>query len=118
MAALASFDNPKIIILGGYDKHADFSKLAHYVSQDRVMKKAFLIGQTRHRIAEAFAAAGVSSDIYQTIDSTDFSEIVHQAAAVAEPGDVVLLSPGCASFDMFKNFTDRGEQFTKLVNDL
>jgi len=118
IAALKSFADPKIIILGGYEKHADFSELASYVANDATVKKAILIGQTRQRIADAFNALGISRDRYETKDGTVFADIVRDAYESADSGDVVLLSPGCASFDMFNNFTERGEQFVQLVNGL
>lgn len=118
IAALKSFDDPKIIILGGYEKHADFSDLASYVASDATVKKALLIGQTKQRIADAFAQSGIRSDRYEIIEDTTLAPIVGRAVELAVPGDIVLLSPACASFDMFKNFTERGEQFVDIVNGL
>ncbi len=118
IAALKSFNDPKIIILGGYEKHADFSDLASYVANDATVKKAVLIGQTKNRIAEEFSRQGIADDRYVVIDDTDFSAIIRQAYEAAESGDVLLLSPGCASFDMFNNFTERGDRFVDIVNDL
>jgi UDP-N-acetylmuramoylalanine--D-glutamate ligase len=118
IAALKSFIDPKIIILGGYDKHADFSELAGYVAHDATIKKAILIGQTKQRIADEFAKLGIGDERYELIADSTFSDIIRHASEIAVPGDVILLSPGCASFDMFKNFTDRGEQFVQIVNTL
>lgn len=118
IAALKSFNDPKIIILGGYEKHADFSELATCIANDATVKKAVLLGQTKRRIADEFNKHGIGEDRYDIIDDSTFTDIVRHAYDLAVPGDVVLLSPGCASFDMFKNFTDRGEQFIQIVNEL
>ncbi len=118
IAALKSFNDPKIIILGGYEKQADFSELGGYIANDTTVKKALLIGQTKNRIADAFTALGIGSERYEIMESTVFADIIRRAYESAEAGDVVLLSPGCASFDMFNNFTERGEQFVSLVAEL
>ena len=118
IAALKSFTEPKIIILGGYDKGADFGELARFMVSDESLKKALLIGQTKYSIAEVLKSNGVSETKYDIVESTDFASIVSYAHELAVSGDVVLLSPGSASFDMFKNFTDRGEQFVNLVESL
>jgi UDP-N-acetylmuramoylalanine--D-glutamate ligase len=117
IAALKSFTGPKKIILGGYEKHANFDELAAYIAEyDDI--HAVLIGQTKDRIAEDLSRAGVPLARYEVMSTTNFTDIVQRVAALAHPGDTVLLSPACASFGMFKNFTDRGEQFTQLVENL
>lgn len=117
VAALKSFDSPRVILLGGYEKHANYTELARYVAtQDNVT--AVLYGATKQRIADAFSAAGVDPGMYEVLTTTDFSAIVTHARSLAEPGGVVLLSPASASFDMFKNFTDRGERFITIVEAL
>jgi len=118
IAALSSFQQPEVILLGGYEKGASFADLAEKVKTLTNFKKAVLYGQTKNRIVEAFEAAGVARDKYEVLESTDFTEIVHAAAKSATTGDVVLLSPACASFDMFKNFTERGNQFIEIVEKL
>ena len=118
IAALRSFNDPKIIILGGYEKHADFGELAGFVAHDRTVKKALLIGQTKERLSRALSDAGVESSRCEVMNTVDFKEVVLRAVELSESGDIVLLSPGCASFDMFKNFTERGAQFVELVNQL
>ena len=118
MAAIKAFDEPKIVLIGGYDKGADFAELATCVANTDSIRRVVLYGQTRSRIAEAFADAGVSVDSYTVLDTVDFEEIVSQAARLAKSGDVVVLSPACASFDMFANFTERGEMFTKIVHQI
>lgn len=115
IAAMKALQTPKIIILGGYDKHVDFKTLAHEVSVNNV-KHAVLIGQTKHVLAEALRSAGYNS--YSVSESSTMKDIVSEAASKADSGDIVLLSPGCASFGMFKNFSDRGEQFKAEVKAL
>lgn len=116
MAAIRSFEDPEIVIVGGYDKKADFTELATFVGGRNNIKKLLLIGQTRHSLADSFAKVNVHN--YEVIESADFKAIISQAFAVANKGNVVLLSPGCASFDMFKNFYERGDQFKRMVNEL
>lgn len=116
IAAIKSFDRPIILIAGGYDKHTGFDELTDVIVGTPNLKQIYLIGQTRHRLAEAFKTAGF--DRYTVCDEQTLEPIFDQAVAAAEPGDIVLLSPGCASFDMFANFTDRGQQFCKLVEGL
>ncbi len=116
IAALRSFTGSRVILLGGFDKGADFSVLASYIAADTSVH-CVVYGAVRHRIASALASAGVLEQHVTVIESQDFSEIITTAQSKITNG-VVLLSPGCASFDMFKNFTDRGEQFTAIVESL
>lgn len=116
IAALSSFTGSRVILLGGFDKGADFSILASYIAADTSVR-CVVYGAVRHRIASALASAGVLEQHVTVIESQDFSEIITTAQSKITNG-VVLLSPGCASFDMFKNFTDRGEQFTAIVESL
>ncbi len=114
IAALEAFDEPKIIIAGGYDKDLPFEELGQKIAANA--KAAVLLGQTTTKIASAikfFPQVGIK---IQIVDS--LSEAVESAARLAEPGDVVLLSPACASYDMFENFQHRGREFTKLVRTL
>jgi len=116
IAALKSFTQPVVLIAGGYDKHTGYDELASVIAQLPNVKRVCLIGQTRERIARALDAAGF--DRYELHDDQVLEPVFARAVAIAEAGDVVLLSPGCASFDMFANFTDRGQQFCKLVEAL
>jgi UDP-N-acetylmuramoylalanine--D-glutamate ligase len=111
MVAIQAFSEPKVIILGGSDKGADYGALAKVVAESAI-RKVLLIGEQAGRIGAALEAAGVT-DVVPGGDNID--EIVAAARAQARPGDVVLLSPACASFDMFKNYKDRGEQFKRAV---
>jgi UDP-N-acetylmuramoylalanine--D-glutamate ligase len=114
VVAIQAFEQPKVIILGGSDKGADYGALAKVVAEGNV-RQAILIGEQAERLEKALAEAGFT-DVTpggQTID-----EIVAVARAAAQPGDIVVLSPACASFDMFQNYKDRGEQFVKAVRAL
>ncbi len=114
IAAMKSFTAPEVLIMGGYDKHIDFSELAGAVRDRGNIKRIILIGQTQHQIAAALDAAG-RHDMYELSSEVTLRPIVERARAIAVPGDVVIMSPACASFDMFKNFGDRGDQFIEIV---
>lgn len=116
IAAIQSFNEPKIVICGGFDRGLDYTELAQKITEQQNMKKVLLMGQTKEKIAEALDAMSFSD--YEIIQTSDFSAIVRHAHDLANSGDVIILSPGCASFDMFKNFQDRGEQFKKIVEAL
>ncbi len=105
--ALESLDQPIWLIAGGRDKGADFSKLRHPV-QARA-KQVILIGEAAPRIQEALG------EYDRVRRAASLREAVEMAAREASPGDVVLLSPACASFDMFADYQDRGRQFKALV---
>ncbi len=116
-AAVAAFDQPLVAILGGYNKHnqsGDFDKLAEGVKRANV-RHVLLVGETASDIKAALDKIGFSD---YSPGFASMGEIVEAAAKHAKSGDVVLLSPGCASFDMFRNFTDRGEQFMAAVQAL
>ncbi len=115
VAAIRAFSNPKIMILGGYDRHIDFTHLAKEVAGGNV-KRAIIIGETKDRIAQALQQQGFHD--YELLHQVTMQQIIAKARAAASDNDVVILSPGCPSFDMFKNFLDRGEQFKSVVNSL
>jgi UDP-N-acetylmuramoylalanine--D-glutamate ligase len=101
-----------VMIVGGYDKHVSFEDLGRALA-DRA-KHVIALGQTRGAIVEAFRkAAGKYSPRVVLADT--FEQAVAAARQRAGPGDVVLLSPACASYDMFRNYEQRGETFAKLV---
>ncbi len=111
IAALEAFEEPKIIIAGGYDKHLPFDELGQAIAKRA--KGAVLIGQTASKIAEAiakYAGGGLNIVMAKTL-----AEAVEKADSMAEAGDVVLLSPACASYDMFENFQQRGTEFKRLT---
>ncbi len=116
IAALASFSQPKIIILGGSYKGATYDELVQKITESDV-RRVLLIGSEAHKIEQLLKAAGMAR--YSNLGSSvSMDEIVKTASTYAEPGDAVLLSPACASFDMFKNYVDRGDQFIKAVQNL
>lgn len=116
IAAIEAFKAPKILILGGSAKGADFTELAKKVKKAK-MRRVLLIGDEATRIKAAFDKAGFKDyDVLGT--KTTMKKIVKAAAAAAEKDDVVILSPACASFGMFKNYGDRGEQFVEAVEGL
>ncbi len=117
VAALKSFEQPEIVIIGGVDKANDFSIAIDTIRSKTNVKEVILIGEMRQKLAGQFAQAGVSAKV-TVLDATNMNDIVSYARQVAVPGDVVLLSPGTASFDMFKDFYDRGDQFRNVVNSL
>jgi UDP-N-acetylmuramoylalanine--D-glutamate ligase len=108
MAGLAALAGPLAVILGGSNKGADYSALAEAVAARGAMP--IVIGQTAKPIAAALANWGVNAGT-----ATTLAEAVSQAVALLGRGGTVLLSPGCASFDMFNGFEDRGRQFTELA---
>jgi UDP-N-acetylmuramoylalanine--D-glutamate ligase len=109
--ALESFAEPVILIAGGKGKGQDFAPLAR-AARGRVVH-AVVIGEDGPRVAAALAAEGVA-----VTPAGSMAEAVAAARALARPGDVVLLSPACASFDMFDNFEHRGEVFRAVVEGL
>jgi len=117
IAGLHSFRQKVILIAGGYDKKIPFDDLGVEIAQ--CVKSLFLSGDTAEKIKAAVVEAvnysekDIGIHQYQT-----FNEAVLQAAAAAKSGDVVLLSPACASFDQFKNFAERGETFKRLIYEL
>lgn len=114
IVALEAFAEPKIIIAGGYDKHLPFDELGRKIAEKA--KAAVLLGQTADAIAKAIRAVPKSEVSVEIVDS--LAEAVKSAARLAEPGDIVLLSPACASYDMFENFQQRGEIFRRLLETL
>jgi UDP-N-acetylmuramoylalanine--D-glutamate ligase len=111
MMALTAFDDGVQLILGGSVKGGSFGPLAEAVARGPVVG-TYLIGQAAAEIAEALDRAGVDYD-----RSGDLATAVSRAAAAAAPGETVLLSPACASFDQFRDFEDRGEQFRVLAHE-
>ena len=115
IAALRAFaQSPKVIILGGSYKGADFTELAHELTQHSV--RAVLIGDEARRIAAACEAVGFRA--YEILEQPTAASFTQRAAELAPEGGVVLLSPASASFGLFKNYVDRGEQFIAAVEAL
>jgi UDP-N-acetylmuramoylalanine--D-glutamate ligase len=110
MKSVESFDGPVLLIAGGRDKAGDFSALRDLVA--RKVKALVLIGEAAEKIKDAL------SDVTDTVMAGDLRDAVKICSEKAAAGDVVLLSPACASFDMFRDFEDRGRQFKKIVMEL
>jgi UDP-N-acetylmuramoylalanine--D-glutamate ligase len=129
ITALDAFEQPVVIIAGGYDKNLPFDELGKKIVQRA--KAAILIGTTAQKIASAINNAKMSLDAKRSnfksrntqyairntnIEIVDsFAKAIDLAHDVAASGDVVLLSPACASYDMFDNFEHRGKEFINLV---
>ena len=109
---IAAYDAPLRLILGGSRKGESFEPLARAVRGSKV-RSVHLIGETANELAAALDAAGVAHE-----RAGDLATAVAAAAREAEPGDVVLLSPACASYDQFENFERRGEEFRRLAQNL
>lgn len=114
IVALQAFTEPKVAILGGSDKGADFSSLAEAVTKNNV-RHAVLIGDTAPAIEKNLRDRGFTS---VTTGLAKMVDIVDAARSQAKTGDIVLLSTGCASFGLFKDYKDRGDQFKSVVNSL
>ena len=114
IAGLRSFPEKVILIAGGYDKHIPYDVLGPEICAH--VKKLFLGGATGPQIREAVEACDAEKP--EIVDCGTFEKAVLSAAAAAEPGDVVLMSPASAAFDQFKNFMVRGAYFKKLIMEL
>ena len=117
IAGLKSFDEEIVLIAGGYDKNLDYTPIAKPIIDN--VKALILMGQTSGKIFEAvkeeLEKQNKKLKIYMC---NSLEETVNLAKKVSEPNQIVLFSPASASFDMFKNFADRGIQFKNLVNKL
>ncbi len=109
--ALESMDKPTILILGGVDKGNDYSLIRDLVKEK--VKAIVCMGVDNRKIHEAF-----QNDVPLIVNTASAEEAVKAAFHFATKGDTVLLSPACASFDLFKNYEDRGKQFKDAVKDL
>ncbi len=118
IAALRSFDQPIVLLAGGRDKHLPWDEMARLTLQKA--RRLILFGEAAPIIEEAIRVSGsgfrVSRDFIHRCQTLD--EAVEMAAREAQPGDVVLLSPGGTSFDAFSDFVERGERFRELVRAL
>jgi UDP-N-acetylmuramoylalanine--D-glutamate ligase len=117
--ALESFAEPIVLIAGGQDRKSEFTDLLPYM--ERNVKAVVALGETRHKFAELAGKAGISA--VKTVDTGNSAadtlhEAVRAARTFAAPGDVVLLSPACASWDMFESYEIRGRMFKESVHKL
>lgn len=117
LAAIEAVAQPKVMIVGGYDRGVNLNELAAGVlANNHSIRRILLIGSSAGRMAEALEHHGFSN--YEILPARTMPEIVEAAQRTAKAGDAVVLSPGFASFDMFKNFADRGDQFKAAVRQL
>ena len=107
--SLEGFSRPVVLIMGGRDKGGDFSVLRGLTSK---IKAIVAIGEAKKKIKESL------DDVISIKEAADMSDAVKKAAGIAKRGDSVLLSPGCASFDMFKNYEHRGDVFKETVMEM
>ena len=117
IAGLNSFDQKIVLIAGGYDKKVSFIELGEAIVEK--VKVLILIGKTADKIEEAVVEAPTYNDSsLPIVKCFDLEEAVKTAYEYSHENDIVLLSPACASFDMFKNFEERGNKFKEIVNNL
>lgn len=112
--AVQSMKAPTVILLGGYDKHTDFMPLCREMITSGMIAHAVVMGETSRQIREQLEEAGYTA-ITQAYSMQD---AVDKARRLAVPGGNVLLSPACASFDMFQDYEQRGRVFKEIVNGL
>lgn len=110
LKALASFSRPVVLILGGKDKGSDFTPLRRAVRKS--VKSVVLIGAARDKIRASLQGT------VPLLEAATYAEVVRKAFAAASPGDVVLLAPACTSWDMFRDFEERGRVFKREVRRL
>ena len=112
--AVQTMGQPTVIILGGYDKHTSFDPLSREIVNNPMIRHAVLIGETAPLIRNSLQRAGFT----QMTDADSMRDAVEKSAAIAGQGWNVLLSPACASFDMFKDYEERGRVFKQIVKSL
>lgn len=109
--SLDSIEKPVVLIMGGIDKGNNYDVIREQVKEK--VKAIVCLGKDNSRIHEA-----LGNETPLIIDTNTMKDAVQSAYFIAGKGDVVLLSPACASFDLFKNYEDRGDQFKKYVKEL
>lgn len=115
IVALAAFEQPIILFAGGYDKGSDLTEMARAIATKPV-KAVALLGTTGPRLNQLLDQFDPQHLVPRTV-SPDFATAFQWASDLSRPGDVLLLSPGCASYDWFRNFVDRGNQFRQLAEN-
>lgn len=116
ICGLQSYDCPRVLIAGGYDKGTPFDELGKCIAETAAA--VVLVGKTAPKLRDAILAADSDFAVRIHEAGTDFPAAVKTAADVCPAGGVVLLSPACASYDMFKNFEERADRFRELVREL
>lgn len=116
IAALKSFSEPIVLLLGGATKNLDYSELESYLQKLNNLKAVVCLGQTGTDIYKHLSETSIANKVSGPF--SNFSEAVNKTIEIAEAGDVVLLSPAATSFDMFRNYKERGEEFVKIISAL
>jgi UDP-N-acetylmuramoylalanine--D-glutamate ligase len=117
IAAINSFTEPETLILGGSDKGLDYQELGEVIKSKSNIKNIILIGTTADKIKNILGGENLKFEICH-LKFAPMEQIVEEAYEVSDKGSVVILSPASASFDMFKNYKDRGNQFKEAVRSL
>jgi UDP-N-acetylmuramoylalanine--D-glutamate ligase len=107
--SLNSFSEPLVLIAGGKDKGGDYQELREHLGR---VKRIVLLGESREKMKKAL------NGLCEIVTAENLKEAIMKGLEKAEPGDVVLFSPACASFDMFRDFEDRGDQFKEIVRGI
>ncbi|MFO0920412.1 MAG: UDP-N-acetylmuramoyl-L-alanine--D-glutamate ligase [Candidatus Saccharimonadales bacterium] len=117
IAAINAISGNKVLIIGGFDRGLDLTEISVEIKRkEKEIRKVLIIGASAQRTAEALD--GSKYENYTISDSKEMNEIVKLATSFARPGDAIVLSPAFASFDMFKNFEERGNKFNEAVRSL
>jgi UDP-N-acetylmuramoylalanine--D-glutamate ligase len=117
VAAIKAIPGKKVVIMGGFDRHLNLDDLVSDLGElDDQIRKLILIGASAQRLADNLEKQKFTNFVISTADN--MPDIVLEASKLAQSGDAVVLSPGFPSFDMFKNFEDRGLRFNAAVADL
>lgn len=116
IAALDSFDEPIVLLLGGRDKNLPWDKLAKLVRKK--VERVIVFGEAAPIIAEAIGPRKPGQHVNSVVVCKDLTEALNTAKNQAQPGEIVLLSPGCTSYDAFKDFEERGQFFRDWVSQL
>lgn len=115
-AAINAVPGPLVAIVGGFERHLPLESFASFAASASNVRQFLVIGQSGKRLMNAFVNAGVKNATES--QAKTMNEVLEDARHIAKQGDAILLSPGFASFDMFKNFEERGDHFRTIVNDL
>jgi UDP-N-acetylmuramoylalanine--D-glutamate ligase len=110
--AIQSFSQPINLILGGYEKGEDFTGLIKHINTN--IRSISVMGQTRHRIVETLEL----NDFHDYCVVDNLREAVCKCVENARKGDIVLLSPACASWDMYHNYMERGNEFKSIIKEM
>ncbi len=118
LRAIEAFDRPIIPILGGRNKGLSFEELAQGIAlraREGKVRGVVVMGEAAEELEGFLRNSGVEVDIYRV---SDMNQAVAQAHRISSWGDVVLLTPACASFDQYSNYAERGDHFRELVNSI